>query len=266
MGLERLVIVRHGESVGNEAATAAELAGDQVIDLPFRDADTPLSDTGEAQARALGAALPSHGVGADTAVWASTYRRAAHTGRLALVAAGLPGGPRLDERLRDRELGVLDHLTSHGVSARYEAEAERRAHLGKFYYRPPGGESWADVALRLRSFLADAKASPATTGVVFAHEAIVQLIRYVLEDWDEQRVLSAAVEEPAPNASVTVLEADPRPGQPWRAAVVGDVSHLDRHGVPTTLHTGRRDVAPHHDEIDPGRPEDAEEESRAAAD
>ncbi|WP_203135643.1 histidine phosphatase family protein [Microbacterium sp. JZ31] len=266
MGLERLVIVRHGESVGNEAASAAESAGDEVIDLPFRDADTPLSATGEAQARALGAALPSHGVGDEAAVWTSTYRRAAHTGRLSLEAAGMAGAPRLDERLRDRELGVLDHLTSHGVSARYEAEAERRAHLGKFYYRPPGGESWADVALRLRSFLADAKTAPATTGVVFAHEAVVHLIRYVLEDWDEHRVLSAALEEPAPNASVTVLEADPRPGAPWRAVVVGDVSHLAQHGVATTMHTGRRDVDPRLDEIDPGRPEDAEEESRAVAD
>jgi broad specificity phosphatase PhoE len=266
MGLERLVIVRHGESVGNEAASAAELAGDEVIDLPYRDADTPLSDTGEAQARALGSALPAFGVDDDAAAWVSTYRRAAHTGSLALAAAGVARVPRPDERLRDRELGVLDHLTSHGVAARYSSETERRAHLGKFYYRPPGGESWADVALRLRSFLADARSAPATTGVVFVHEAVVHLFRYVLEGWDEQRVLSAAIEAPVPNASVTILEADADPERPWRAALVGDVSHLERHGVPATLHTGRRDVAPRQDEIDPGRPDDAEEESRATAD
>ena len=94
----------------------------------------------------------------------------------------------------------------------------------------------------------------------------MHLIRYVLEGWDEHRVLSAAVEEPAPNASVTVLEADPRPGRPWRAAMVGDVSHLDRHGVPTTLHTGRRDDVPRRGDIDPGHPDDAQEEARATAD
>ena len=36
----------------------------------------------------------------------------------------------------------------------YPDEAKRRDLLGKFYYRPPGGESWADVALRIRSVLA----------------------------------------------------------------------------------------------------------------
>ncbi len=58
-----------------------------------------------------------------------------------------------DERLRDRELGILDRLTRLGVKTRYPDEAERRLWLGKLYYRPPGGESWADVALRLRSIL-----------------------------------------------------------------------------------------------------------------
>ncbi|GAA3661665.1 histidine phosphatase family protein [Microbacterium marinilacus] len=266
MGLERLVIVRHGESVGNEAASAAERGGEEVIALPFRDADTPLSDTGEAQARAVGSALDAIGVTGDAVVWASTYRRAARTGELALAAAGLGAPLRLDERLRDRELGVLDHLTSHGVNARYPSEAERRAHLGKFFYRPPGGESWADVALRLRSFLADATAAPAATGVVFVHEAVVHLIRYVLEGWDERRVLDAAVDAPAPNASVTLLEAGAAPGDPWRAALVGDVAHLERHGVPATMHAGRHDVEPRSGDIDPGRPDDAEEESHAAAD
>ena len=30
---------------------------------------------------------------------------------------------------------------------------EQRGHVGKFYFRPPGGESWCDVILRLRSLL-----------------------------------------------------------------------------------------------------------------
>ena len=62
---------------------------------------------------------------------------------------------RLDERLRDRELGVLDRLTRRGVEARHPEEAELRRRLGKFYHRPAGGESWADIALRVRTALAD---------------------------------------------------------------------------------------------------------------
>ena len=51
---DRLWVVRHGQSAGNVARDAAELAGDELIDIETRDADTPLSALGQQQARALG--------------------------------------------------------------------------------------------------------------------------------------------------------------------------------------------------------------------
>ena len=237
MHLERLLLIRHGESVGNEAASTAEATGAHLISLPHRDADSPLSQTGEAQADALGSALRESGVNARTPTWSSPYHRAAETALRAFAATGAPAVPLLDERLRDRELGVLDRLTSHGVAARFPDEATRRARLGKLYYRPPGGESWADVALRLRSFLDGLDHLREHTAALFAHEAVIYLARYVLEGWDEQRVLAAALDEPAPNASITELERGSDGS--WRAVRIGDVSHLIRSGVPTTMHRGR---------------------------
>ncbi|WP_412537973.1 histidine phosphatase family protein [Longispora sp. K20-0274] len=149
-----LGVVRHGESVGNVAAFAAEAGGLELVDLTQRDADVGLSPTGRQQAEAVGgwlAALP--GSQAPAHVVASPYARAGQTADIAL--AGCAVARRIDERLRDRELGVLDLLTSHDVRVRQPAEAARRQRLGKFSYRPAGGESWADVALRLRSLLAD---------------------------------------------------------------------------------------------------------------
>jgi broad specificity phosphatase PhoE len=97
---------------------------------------------------------------------------------------------RLDERLRDRELGVLDLLTWKGVVNRFPGEAERRRWLGKFYHRPPGGESWADVVLRVRSFLRDLEAVPdGTRAVIFCHDALVLCFRYVCEGLDEGQIL-----------------------------------------------------------------------------
>ncbi len=236
MALQRLVLVRHGESLGNEAASRADALGAHVVDIPTRDADTPLSPTGAEQGSAVGVALTGLGLDDSAALWSSPYVRARHTAELAVDKAGLPLRTVVDERLRDRELGILDGLTSHGVDARFPDEAARRDRLGKMYFRPPGGESWADVALRLRSFLADALAAPADHGVVFAHEAIVYLIRYVLEGWDEATVLAAAHQEPVRNAAVTVLEREESGF--WRATLVGDVSHLQQSGVETTLHAG----------------------------
>ena len=54
-----LVLVRHGESMGNLAAAAAIAAGAEVIELGYRDPDVPLSPVGVDQARALGRGLAS---------------------------------------------------------------------------------------------------------------------------------------------------------------------------------------------------------------
>ena len=45
-----LWVIRHGQSAGNVARDAAEVAGLHVIDIAERDIDTPLSELGERQA------------------------------------------------------------------------------------------------------------------------------------------------------------------------------------------------------------------------
>jgi broad specificity phosphatase PhoE len=181
-----LILVRHGESVGNVAREAAESSGAEVIVMSMRDPDVPLSPLGEEQATALGRWLaPGAGGSPPNAVWCSPYLRARRTAERALGEYSGGPGPRLDERLRDRELGVLDLLTSHGVRARFPGEAERRRWLGKFYYRPPGGESWADVVLRIRSFLSDLDRCGAEgRHLIVSHDAVILLFRYVCEQLD----------------------------------------------------------------------------------
>lgn len=236
----QLILVRHGESEGNIAATAAERSGDEVVGIATRDADTPLSSTGEDQARALGDHLGQLPADArPESVWCSPYRRARRTADLALEHAGLDLRPVVDERLRDRELGVLDGLTSHGVAARFPAEAERRQHLGKLYYRPPGGESWSDVALRLRSVLADIeRAEPDRRVLVVCHDAVIWLFRYVCEGMDEDRLMDEVARRSVRNASVTVLT---RGDRTWHAERVDDVAHLATRTADVTEHPGEGD-------------------------
>src|SRR3546814_12442354 len=95
-----------------------------------------------------------------------------------------------DERLREREFGILDRLTKVGIEARHPEQAAARAFLGKLYHRPPGGESWADVAARVRTVLTDLR--PDHTGervCIVAHQAVITLCRYALEGLDETSVL-----------------------------------------------------------------------------
>jgi broad specificity phosphatase PhoE len=223
-----LLLIRHGESAGNVAREAAESSGAEVIDIAWRDADVPLSDLGRTQAQALGGWLAERH-GDVRAVWSSPYRRARDTAQIALDAAGANHHVRVDERLRDRELGVLDRLTSRGVQARFATEAERRRVLGKLYYRPPGGESWADVALRLRSFLHDLEYESTISGSVLicCHDVVILLFRYILERLDEATVLDLGARSSIATASITRL-VRPSLGSAWQAVEFGAVDHLSR--------------------------------------
>lgn len=238
--LEELWLVRHGESVGNLAATGAEVAGAEVIELADRDADVPLSETGIEQARALAAPLLA-ATETPQIAWLSPYVRAQQT-----FALSVENGPAIDriltdERLRDRELGILDLLTWRGVAARHPEEAARRARLGKYYHRPPGGESWADVALRLRSFLHDTAGADARVGLVVAHDAVVMLLIALLTGMDEPHLMQFAASNTVLNASVTRLRVEE--GR-WQLVDFSDVRHLAQLGADITVHPGSPDVQP----------------------
>ena len=240
MAVRELWLVRHGESIGNIAATRAEIEGLDVIPLDVRDADVPLSDTGQEQAGALGAWLADHRDDIDL-YWVSPYARARETLAIALGEGAAGRTIFVDERLRDRELGILDLLTRQGVARLHPDEFSRRRHLGKFYHRPPGGESWADVALRLRSFLREALESGPETAMLVVHDAVVMLLLYILLPLREDELLTFADDHTVLNASITHLV---RGEAGWELAVFSDVTHLQREGADVTAHPGDPDVQP----------------------
>ena len=230
--LQWLGVVRHGQSTGNVIAQEAETGGLEAIDIPERDADVPLSPTGREQAEAVGTWLG--GLGDDQrpeVAIVSPYLRTRQTAELALAGTGVRVV--VDERLRDRELGVLDLLTGRGVQARQPAEYARRARLGKFYYRPPGGESWADVLLRLRALLRELREDhPGGRVLLFGHEATVLLVRYLAESLSEAELMEVAHATAVANCSISTWR---RSDHELRAELFNSVDHLHREGAPPTL-------------------------------
>lgn len=233
-GPRRLVLIRHGESLGNVADREARRQGHSRLDLDARDADVGLSETGERQADAVGAYLA--GLTEDerpTAILTSPYRRAATTAERATREAGLGLNLLLDERLRERDLGAFDGLTGSGIRERFPDEADRRKRTGKLYYRPPGGESWCDVALRVRSLLDTVRLEHRDARLwVFSHQAVIMSFRFVLEGLDEDRLLTDDRDAPVANCSLTTYERD----DSGHLALVafGDTTPVDRSPVPVT--------------------------------
>lgn len=225
--LAELVLVRHGESVGNLAASSAAEQGLARLELSYRDPDTPLSDNGVAQARALGrhlAQLPASRH--PDVVLSSPYERAARTMRHAITPWSPGLTPSYDERLRERDLGLFDGMTGHGIREAHPEEARRREAMGKFYYRPPGGESWTDVVLRVRSLVTDIGTQyPESRVWIFTHQAVIMAFRYVLESLSEADILRVDGETPLGNCSITRF----RPGDDGALELVsyGSVDHLE---------------------------------------
>ena len=243
---DHLWIVRHGQSAGNVARDAADAAGLTHIDIAERDVDVPLSELGEQQSRALGkwfAAMPSDE--RPTIILSSPYLRAMQTAELVRRECGGMKGVRhlLDERLREREFGVLDRLTHAGIVERFPDQAEARTRLGKFYHRPPGGESWCDVILRLRSVLDTVSLHHSSRGsrvLVVAHQVVVLCLRYLIEDMTEGRILEIDRAEDVANCGVTeyTREASANDGSTddgaLRLVTYNFVAPLEREGTPVT--------------------------------
>ncbi len=203
----RLWLVRHGQSAGNVARDAAHAAGLERIPLDTRDVDVPLSQLGEQQAHALGRWFADgHGNGQPDVILSSPYVRSRDTARRFRDAGGAaPDEPVcVDERLREKEFGILDGLTTAGVAAQLPQQAEFRRLLGKFYHRPPGGESWCDVILRLRSLLDTVSLHYGGRHVmVVGHQVVVLCLRYIIENLSEEEILSIDRRGDVANCSVT---------------------------------------------------------------
>jgi len=233
-------IVRHGQSAGNVARDAAESAALHLIDIEWRDVDTPLSALGEAQSDALGrwfAAMPEGE--RPNVVLCSPYVRARMTAQRIVDAWRATDDLvfQQDERLREKEFGILDRLTKVGIVHKYPELAEQRRHVGKFYFRPPGGESWCDVVLRLRSVIETITREYRRERVlVVSHQVIVNCFRYLLERLDEAQILAIDRAADVPNCSVTSYEFDPALGKHGKLAprLVNFVAPLEEAHAPVT--------------------------------
>ena len=239
---DRLWVVRHGESAGNVARDAAYASGLHVIDIAHRDVDVPLSPLGEDQSRALGAwlaDLPEQE--RPSVVLTSPFLRAWETAAIVARAGGLAPDAKtiVDERLREKEFGILDRLTKAGMEQRHPEQAALRARMGKFYFRPPGGESWCDVILRLRSVLDSISlhhSGPGTRVLVVAHQVIVLCLRYLLEGMTEEQILAIDRAADVANCGVTAYSINPEIGRDGELQLrtYNFVAPLEDAGAPVT--------------------------------
>ena len=144
----RLIFVRHGETAYN---AENRLQGQR---------DIPLTPRGRDQASAVGR-MSRAGIGAEIdrleaadAFVASPLRRTRETMELMRAAMGLPPERyRVAPALLELTFGEWEGLTWREVRAR-DPEAVKARRADKWNFVPPGGESYAMLAERVRAWLA----------------------------------------------------------------------------------------------------------------
>jgi broad specificity phosphatase PhoE len=139
-----IYFIRHGETDWN---VEGRLQG---------QTDIPLNDRGRVQAEEAGIRLRSLALRCDDLDYvASPMGRTRETMERLRGTVGLhPTFYRLDDRLIELTFGTWEGLTWKEVRAR-EPQAAAARERDKWGYVPPGGESYAMLAERIRPILAD---------------------------------------------------------------------------------------------------------------
>jgi ribonuclease H / adenosylcobalamin/alpha-ribazole phosphatase len=204
----RFILIRHGQT----ALTAEGRYSGR--------GDVPLSAAGESQVASAAARVAA--LGPVAAVYSSPLSRCTRTA--AVISAGLDPQPDVivEPDLIECDFGRWEGLTF--AEVREKDPSALQAWLGSTSVAPPGGESFQQVAKRVRAAIGKLRAGhPAQTVVVVSHVSPIKLIlRDALAAGDA--LLHRLYLDPA---GISIVDAYPDGGVAVRA--VNETAHLTNH-------------------------------------
>jgi broad specificity phosphatase PhoE len=184
-----LVLVRHGESEGNVAGMHSRSGNDEFYTEAFRKKPSSqwrLSDRGIQQAKVAGDWIRQNCPGDFDRHYVSEYLRAVETAHLLNFEHA---EWRLELYLREREWGDLDTVPHRERLVRF-AEAMERKDSNSLFWRPPNGESIADLCLRVDRVLDTLHRECSDKRVlIVGHGEVMWTFRIRLERMSQHRYL-----------------------------------------------------------------------------
>jgi len=207
MDRTQLIIVRHGQTHWNLQL------------IRQGDLDSPLTETGLAQARALGERLARE---TFTALYSSDLGRAVQTAQIIAEATGHKIVT--DPRLRERHLGIFQGLNGDQLREKYPEEYRLHRTVGPSYVIPGGESVEQQVARNVDCLNEIAKQHFGETIVVVTHGGVLSgLFRYTFSiPFNAPRRFEFT------NAGLNVFNYDE--GN-WFLQTWGDLSHLNGVGT-----------------------------------
>lgn len=206
-----LVLVRHAESARNQAKKGSVYFADDAARRVVRgvpDHLIDLTEDGSMQSLQTGVAIRAR-FGVFDHVYTSGYVRTTRTAQ-SVLAAYTPAERELmpvetDLFIRERDPGFTYDMTKDEAETAFPWLGDYWRTFGGFFARPPGGESLADVAARVHTFLDTiALRHSGRKILVVTHGGTIRCMRFVLERWDYERVQAWPREQFPANCGVTV--------------------------------------------------------------
>ena len=151
--------------------------------------DIPLNDKGRGQARHNGATLKGLVDPKSVNFIASPLIRTRETMEIIRAEMGLdPHAYQTDDRLKELSFGDWEGRT---VTELEETQADLWAarQTDKWFFRPPQGESYQDLANRLRSWVNEIDGPL----VVVSHGGVNRGLRFLLSDHDNETLANALI-------------------------------------------------------------------------
>ena len=176
-----LILVRHGQSEGNVATRRSKAGehGDYAGEFMQRHNSLwRLTDRGIWQAKTAGEWIRDNIGSTFGRYYTSEFLRAMETAHhLSLPEAQWF----VDFNLRERDWGKFDHMSREERDARFSEELRNRE-IDSFYWRPPDGESIADLCLRVTRVLDTLHRECSNMDVVVVcHGEVMWAFRILLE-------------------------------------------------------------------------------------
>ncbi|MFZ2310899.1 MAG: histidine phosphatase family protein [Patescibacteria group bacterium] len=204
---EDLYLVRHGQSVGNLARKKYEENQDESAILEIfsqiHESEYELTPLGIEQAKLAGAWLKKEGLIYFDRMLVSSNKRAKQTASY----LGLPEVKwMIDFNLRECDGGLFSVIAPSERDLNY-ADQQKFYDTQPFLFRPPQGESMADLCQRIKIILDTlARECSGKKVIIVCHGHVIRAFRIILERMSPQRsnelILNKNDQDRVPNCSI----------------------------------------------------------------
>lgn len=161
-----ILLVRHGETNTNALGMSAVVGN-----------DAPLNENGKRQA-VIAAKIVEKFI--PTKIYTSPFLRCQQTAES--IAKNTDAQIEISESLKEFDMGDWANMKSHDTKALLIQHDAWDYSPSKFEFRVPGGESWQDVAIRMKSFLKKLQSMEDETVVLVSHNATIRALVGIMRD------------------------------------------------------------------------------------